>query len=98
MAGGRAFVFNEKWGNVGVTGGRCSWKGCGSGCLGGADPRVETAILRPNASDVGDAGKLVWAGRSYDHLVQHERESERIWNYVEENPGAGEGGEGARDG
>ncbi|MBZ5723821.1 MAG: transposase [Acidobacteriia bacterium] len=31
-------------------------------------------------------GSPFWQEESYDHLVRHEREFERIWNYIEENP------------
>ena len=52
------------------------------GLVCGEKPAVCARMLR----EVGDDGKLVWAGMSCDHLVQHERESARIRNYVEENP------------
>ena len=31
-------------------------------------------------------GKPFWQEESYDHLVRHERELEKIRNYIEENP------------
>ena len=31
-------------------------------------------------------GKPFWQDESYDHLVRHEREFEKIWAYIEENP------------
>ena len=52
------------------------------GLVCGEKPTVCARTL----GEVGDDGKLVWAGMSCDHLMQHERESARIRNYVEENP------------
>ena len=31
-------------------------------------------------------GKRFWQEESYDHLARHEREFEKIRNYIEENP------------
>jgi putative transposase len=31
-------------------------------------------------------GSSFWQEESYDHLVRHEREFEKIWNYIEGNP------------
>ena len=31
-------------------------------------------------------GNSFWQEESYDHLVRHEREFEKIRNYIEENP------------
>jgi REP element-mobilizing transposase RayT len=31
-------------------------------------------------------GRSFWQDESYDHLVRHEREFEKIRNYIEENP------------
>jgi hypothetical protein len=31
-------------------------------------------------------GSAFWQEESYDHLVRHEREFEKIRNYIEENP------------
>ncbi len=42
-------------------------------------------------------GASFWQEESYDHLVRHEREFEKIRNYIEENPvraGVGEGSQG----
>jgi hypothetical protein len=52
------------------------------GLVCGEKPAVCARTLR----EVGGDGKLVWVGMSCDHQVQHERESVRIRNYVEENP------------
>ena len=40
-------------------------------------------------------GKPFWQEESYDHLVRHERELEKIRNYIEESS-AGEPGEGSQ--
>jgi putative DNA methylase len=40
---------------------------------------------RANAM-LGLTGKPFWQEESYDHLVRHERELEKIRNYIEENP------------
>ena len=40
---------------------------------------------RANAM-LGLTGRPFWQEESYDHLVRHERELEKIRNYIEENP------------
>jgi len=35
---------------------------------------------------LGLTGKQFWQEESYDQLVRDNREFERIWNYIEENP------------
>ena len=40
---------------------------------------------RANAM-LGLTGKPFWQEESYDHLVRHERELEKIGSYIEENP------------
>jgi len=35
---------------------------------------------------LGLTGKPFWQDESYDHLVRHEREFEKIRRYIEENP------------
>jgi len=35
---------------------------------------------------LGSTGDPFWQDESYDHLVRHEREFERIRNYIEANP------------
>jgi putative transposase len=48
-------------------------------------PAIGITARRANAM-LGLTGKSFWQDESYDHLVRNDSESDRIRNYIEQNP------------
>ena len=63
-----------------------SFAGYSSGGVAQTDEIVERHHSQAGQRDAGINGKSLWQEESYDHLVRHEREFEKIRNYIEGNP------------